>query len=269
MIQINERNVAYFAEVNLLALMINSPRCAHEIMTRLVKIDFSEQRHQVLFENLQTMYEENETGFIFEKIVEHLQEQKVLSKVGGLLYLTEIHEQFISDDLSDYLDIVLKNSLRRKLNNILLKYNNEINHSPPNEVISALEADLFKLQTSPMSRDFNYLKDLSDEVYERMRRMSVNKQEERGIRTNFFKLDNVTNGFQKGDLIILAARPSMGKTALALNLAYNVASIYYNDALLFFSLEMSALQLANRFMSLTSHVASSKIQTGLGINEKE
>ena len=270
MIQINERNVAYFAEVNLLALLMNSPKCATDIIVNLEPIDFAEKRHQILFTHLVAMYEENEKGFLFETIVASLQEAKKLAQIGGLIYLTEIHEQFINDDLADYLEIVKKYSLRRKLNTLLLKYNEKLkDNQPPTELISQLESDLFKMQTSVASRDFSLLKDLSAQVYERMRRLSVNKQEERGVRTNFFKLDNMTNGFQKGDLIILAARPSMGKTALALNLAYNVASIYYHECLLFFSLEMSALQLANRFMSLTSHVVSSKIQTGLGIVEKE
>lgn len=137
--------------------------------------------------------------------------------------------------------------------------------SPANEILETAEKKIFSIATRNKTSDFETLESIVQKSLERIQDINNHPEKIEGVKTNLIKLDDVLNGLQKSDLILLAARPSMGKTALALNIAKNAASLGKTVAI--FSLEMSKGQLAKRFLSTASGVNSQYLNKGTISNE--
>ena len=251
------------AEKSLLGAIMLSESVFPEIIATIKAEDFYDQRHQQIFAAMASLYDHNKPIDLLTLTAE-LKSKKILRSVGGAPYLTDLTNQVpTATHAKAYADIIQSTALRRKLieaGTAIAKqaYEDDANVT---ELIGQAEKELFDVSDNTNKTDYSSTEDLAVEAAERIEHLSENKGALRGLKTGFRDLDQKTAGFQKGDLIILGARPSMGKTTLALNFAYNIATI--NKAgVLFFSLEMSKDQVFDRMLSDVANVKSWNIRTG-------
>ena len=193
-----------------------------------------------------------------------LRSQKTLKDIGGAAYLTELSNFTpAASHARAYADIVEKASVRRRL----IKAGTEIankayeDDAEVDNLIGAAEKDLFEVSDKIIKSDYVAMDELLADAFDRIEELHKNKGALRGLKTGFRDLDKKTAGFQKGDLIIIGARPAMGKTTFAQNLAYNIASIN-KKGVLFFSMEMAANEIIDRMISDVSGVDNWKMRTG-------
>jgi replicative DNA helicase len=197
-------------------------------------------------------------------VASRLKEKKCLDKVGRNSYLAELVNCVpTASNVKHYAEIVRKKSVLRNL----IESSEEISQLGYNEedeideILDSAERKIFSIARYSLRQKFLNIKEALEEAWGRFERLHKTKGELRGIPTGFPELDNILAGFQKSDLIILAARPSMGKTALALDIARNIAC-RSKIPVGIFSLEMSAQQLVDRLLSAEAHVDSWKLRTG-------
>ncbi|MBC7868733.1 replicative DNA helicase, partial [Candidatus Saccharibacteria bacterium] len=183
---------------------------------------------------------------------------------GGSAYLTELTNYVPTAAHAEaYAELVAQKAVRRRL----IKASGEISELGYNEetttqeLLEKAEAELFSVSDQSLKQDLVSIESILTESFDRMEELHRNKGTLRGVRTGYRDLDNMTAGFQRSDLIILAARPAMGKTTLVTNLAYNVATVA-KQPVLFFSLEMSKEQLVDRMLADASGVDAWNIRTG-------
>ena len=251
------------AEKSLLgALMISSDNLP-EIITFLKPQDFYEERHKIIFQAILDLYDKNQPVDLLTLTAE-LKAKKKLKDVGGAPYLTEL-SNFVpaASHSKAYADIIEKTSVRRRL----IKAGTEIaekayeDDADADELVGKAERELFEVSDKIIKSDYIPMEDLLSDAFDRIENLHKNKGSLRGLKTGFRDLDKKTAGFQKGDLIIIGARPAMGKTTLAQNLAYNIANIN-KKGVLFFSMEMAANEIVDRIISDVSGVDNWKMRTG-------
>lgn len=193
-----------------------------------------------------------------------LKDKNELEKIGGMTYLTElINIVPSSTNATHYAEIVEKKHTMRELLRAAevisgLGYDEE---ADLHELLEKAEKELYNVTNKTGSHKYVELKDTLTEAWDRLDHLHKTKDELRGVPTGFKELDNKLAGFQKSDLIILAARPSMGKTSLALDIARK-AAVNHKVPVAIFSLEMSSQQLVDRMLAAESQVDSWKIRTG-------
>lgn len=224
---------------------------------------FYAQIHDVLYREileLQRIKGYYEVGLL----IEHLTQKGLLDKVGGIDYIAQLTgSAATASNIRYYATQVLDKAQLRQL----IQTNQKIiemaqSASDVNEVLDEAEKDLLAITRDRRSGDFKTGGQVAKEVLQKVRDLSQGKIIDRGMKTNFKALDNVTRGFQPSDLIILAARPSVGKTAFALNIATEAAMIAKDKSVAIFSLEMPAEQLITRMLSSRSLIPSRALQTG-------
>lgn len=251
------------AEKSLLGAIMISDGILPEILTMLKPRDFYEKRHEIIFAAMIALYDQHKPVDLLTLTAE-LRSQKKLKEVGGATYLTEL-SNFVpaAAHAKAYADIVEKASVRRRL----IKAGTDIankaytDDAEVNDLIGAAERDLFEVSDKIVKSDYVAMDELLADAFDRIEELHKNKGALRGLKTGFRDLDKVTAGFQKGDLIIVGARPAMGKTTFAQNLAYNIASIN-KKGVLFFSMEMAANEIIDRMISDVSGVDNWKMRTG-------
>jgi replicative DNA helicase len=197
-------------------------------------------------------------------VANRLKELHELERVGGNAYLAELVSLVPSaSNLKHYAEIVQKKAMMRHL----IEAADEITELGFHEadtiedVLDAADKRLSEVTSSPTMRKFIPIRDMLGEAWERFESLHGSDHTMRGVPTGFSSLDNMLAGFQKSDLIILAARPSMGKTALALDIARQTA-IKYGTPVGIFSLEMSSQQLVDRMLAAEARVNAWKLRTG-------
>lgn len=201
-----------------------------------------------------------------------LKEQKLLEQIGGNQYLAEIVNTVPSStNVKHYAEIVQKKYVLRSLIEAAdyvseLAFEEGDDHM--DEILDMAEKKIFGVVSSPKNQKFINLKDALPEAYERLERLHENKGMLRGLATGFKDLDTMLSGLQKSDLVILAARPSMGKTTLALDIARK-SSVLNDKSVLVFSLEMSSQQLVDRMLSAESRVNAWNLRTGRLSSDRE
>ena len=251
------------AEKSLLGAIMLSDEVLPEILITVKPGDFYEKRHQIIFNAITNLYDQHKPIDLLT-LTSELKSTKQLKEVGGAPYLTEL-TNFVptASHAKAYADIIEKASTRRKL----IKAGAEITakayeeNANVDELIGAAEKELFEVSDKIVRSDYVPMEELLSDAFDRIEELRKNKGALRGLKTGFRDLDNKTAGFQKGDLIIIGARPAMGKTTLAQNLAYNIASIN-KKGVLFFSMEMAASQIIDRIISDVSGVNNWNIRTG-------
>ena len=251
------------AEKSLLGALLISDTILPEILTIIRPRDFYETRHQIIFEAIGDLYDQHRPVDILT-LTSELKSQKKLKEVGGAPYLTEL-SNFVStpSHAKAYAEIIEKASVRRRL----IKAGNEISArafddaSDVGDLVGIAEKELFEVSDKIVKSDYTPMNELLADAFDRIEELHKNKGALRGLKTGFRDLDKKTAGFQKGDLIIVGARPAMGKTTFAQNLAYNIASINGNGVL-FFSMEMAANEIVDRIISDVSGVDNWKMRTG-------
>jgi replicative DNA helicase len=225
--------------------------------------DFYRQAHQKIF---QTMVGLSEVGSPIDvvTVTEELSAKKELEDVGGISYLTELANAVpTAANVTHYAKIVEEKSLLRRLIRVATSIV-EDGYTREDEVealLSEAERKMMEVANRKGSGDFRHIKDVLVETYDNIELLHSNKGEVTGIPTGFKDLDKMTAGFQRNDLIIVAARPSVGKTAFALNIAQNVATKTEENVAIF-SLEMGAEQLVMRLLCAEGNIDAQVLRTG-------
>ena len=251
------------AEKSLLGAIMINDGVIPEILTILRPSDFYEKRHETIFGAMSHLYDKHKPIDLLTLTAE-LKSQKKLKEIGGAGYLTEL-SNFVpaASHAKAYADIIEKASVRRRL----IKAGTEIankaydDDAEVDNLIGSAEKDLFEVSDKIVKNDYIGMDELLTDAFDRLEELHKNKGALRGLKTGFRDLDKKTAGFQKGDFIVIGARPAMGKTTLAQNLAYNIASIN-KKGVLFFSMEMAANEIIDRMISDVSGVDNWKMRTG-------
>ncbi len=251
------------AEKSLLGAILISEESLPDVTEIVKPQDFYDERHQHIYDAMWNLYEHHRPVDLLT-VRDQLKKKKLTEKAGGAAYLSEL-ASFVptAAHAKAYAEIVNKAAVRRRLIAAAASITETAydEDSETLEILGEAERELFEVSEQNVKNDLISISDLLSDTFDRLEELHENKGSIAGYKTGFPDLDRVTAGFHKSDLIILAARPAMGKTALALNFASNVARIN-NKAVLVFSLEMGRQQLINRMLADASGIDSFKLETG-------
>lgn len=225
--------------------------------------DFFDARHRHVYESIVKLYDKHSSIDVLT-LSDQLKADGFLDMVGGPAYLTELTNYVpTASHVEQYGEIVAQKALRRRLI-AAAEDITELGYNEAHglrELIEEAESKLFEVSQHNIKNDVVSLETILEESFDRLDELHKDKGKIRGVPTGYKDLDATLAGFQQSDLIILAARPSMGKTALALNLAHNVA-VQSQLPVLIFSLEMSKEQLVDRMLAMESGVDAWALRTG-------
>lgn len=255
------------SEQAVLGALMLRPAAIHEIMDLLTPEMFYAKKHALIFKTILELSSKNEPIDVLS-VANTLKEKKDLAGIGGNVYLNELMSGVPSTvNIRHYADIVYKKFVLRSLidaSESIARLSYEENDMTTPDILDAAEKAIFKVSSSMQTKNaFVSIKQSLLEVVEQTEHLRDNKEAIRGVPTGFADLDNILAGLQKSDLVILAARPSMGKTTFALDIARNAA--LSGTPVGIFSLEMSAQQLVQRMLSAESRVDAWAIRTGHGL----
>ena len=251
------------AEKSLLGAILISEESLPDVTEIVSPKDFYDERHRHIYSAMWSLYERHRPVDLLTVKAE-LKSKKATEKAGGSAYLSELASYVpTAAHAKAYAELVSKAAVRRRLiaaaaNITEQAYDEE---SETQELLSDAERSLFEVSEQNTHNDLIPISDLLSETFDRLEDLHENKGSIAGYKTGYADLDRMTAGLHRSDLVIIAARPAMGKTAFALNLARNVATIN-KKAVLIFSLEMGKEQLINRMLSDASGVESFKLETG-------
>jgi len=251
------------AEASLLGAILIDADAIVKIADAISADDFYDQRHARIYEAVAKLYEKHSPIDVLT-LSDQLKNNGYLDMIGGPAYLTEL-TNFVptAAHAEQYADIVAQKALRRRL----ISASQEMaslgfdETKSLNELIEESETRLFQVSQQHVKQDIISLEAILAESFERLDDLHKDKQKIRGVPTGYKDLDNMLAGLQRSDLFILAARPSMGKTAFVLNLAHKVA-VKAKEPVLIFSLEMSKEQLVDRLLAMESGVDAWALRTG-------
>ncbi len=246
----------------LLGALLLNQNAMYEVADVVGVDSFYAGKHRTIYDAMLSLYAKGEPIDVVT-VSSKLKERKQLEDIGGGAYLSEIAGTAASPGSArHYAEGVQTKFILRSLIDAASKIG-ELGFQEDRdieEVLDEAQAAVFSVTQAPMLRSFSLIKEELSEAWERLEHMQKNKTL-RGIPSGFQALDNKLSGFQKSDLIILAARPSMGKTALALDIARQTAT-KHGTAVGIFSLEMSSQQLVDRMLAAQAGVDSWKLRTG-------
>lgn len=251
------------SEASVLGAILIDNDSLIKIADKLAPEDFYDLRHRSIYESVQVLYQQNKPIDVLT-LSEHLKAHGKIEDIGGAAYLSELTNYVpTAANIEAYAETVAQKSLRRRL----VEVNKEIHGwmldetKSLNELIEETENEIFKLTQRHVKENIVSIEEVLSESFERLDELHKDKGKLRGITTGFKSLDNLLAGLQRSDLFVLAARPAMGKTAMVLNLAHNVAT-KAEQPVLIFSLEMSKEQLVDRMLSRESGVSAWALRTG-------
>lgn len=253
------------AEASLLGTIMlyqSAPRIAIEEGLR--EDDFYLDANRKIYQAIVNIYNEHKP-IDLTTVSTRLDDMNLLNQVGGAEYLMSLTESAVtSANTKAYVDLIKDKAHMRMMIEAAQKILDDgfDGQEDINEYLDAAEKAVLNVSRNRRTSEFLDGATVIDEVIEKMHMLQENNSNITGVATGFRDLDAVTHGFQRSDLIILAARPAMGKTAVALNLAMNMAQLQNDQAVAIFSLEMPAEQLIRRILSAKSHVMSDTIRTG-------
>ena len=258
------------AEESLLGNIMLYPEAMRQcIDAGISSEDFYLEKHRSIYNIMSAMFE-NKEKVDTVSLSTRLKDFGVYDKIGGLDYLMQLANATISNNNTpEYISIIQNKSLARKV----IKVGEEIATDAYDasisidEMLENVERKVTDVTRSKTSSDFKRGEEVFDDALKHIEMIQEAGTDVTGVKSRFRDLDRMTAGFQKGDLIILAARPSMGKTALALNIAVNSASVT-PGAIAIFSLEMPSEQVALRILAAAADVEIQKLRTGK-LNDEE
>ncbi len=251
------------AEQSVLGAMFLTKKALQKALELLDGSEFYSDNHSKIFECMKNL---EARGSIVDltTVADELSNRNWLKQVGDIEYLTEIIESVPSAaGIDEYIKIVEDKAILRRLIDeatsiITESYNTSNNIS---EVIETAEKKIFDVSKSLRSTEFKAIQDVLYKTQADIEKLSENKGDITGIPTGYYELDKLTSGFHPHELIIVAARPGMGKTAIALNFVTNIA-INSKKTIALFNMEMGAEQLATRMLSSVGQIEGSKLKTG-------
>lgn len=258
------------SEKAFLGSIMLKPESIYDIMDIVDADSFYSEKHRVVFKAMMDLFSKSEPIDLLS-LSARLKEKKQIEQIGGSTYLTELVNIVPSAaNIKHYAKTVQKKYILRNLIGAA-DHISELGYDENEEIESLLdraEKKIFSVTNVGVDQRFIKMKDSLNEAWERLDKLQNSTAELRGVSTGFKALDDKLSGLQKSDLIILAARPSMGKTALALDMARN-AAVRNNVPVGIFSLEMGSQQLVDRMLASESNVDSWKLRTGnLSIDEE-
>ncbi|WP_029451730.1 replicative DNA helicase [Clostridium algidicarnis] len=251
------------AEQSVLGSMIIDKTSIAQAVEVLRSEDFYRDAHKVIFQAILELYQKDAPVDMIT-LIEHLRSIEKLENSGGITYITEISNSVPSTaNLQSYIKIVEDKSMLRKL----IRSSTEIIENSYNkqdnveEVLDFAEKKIFDIAEKRTTSDFESISSVLERGFLEIERLFNNKGDITGVPTGFPELDSKTSGFQSGDMVLVAARPSMGKTTFALNIA-QYASLRANKSVVIFSLEMSKEQLGYKLLCAEANVDMLKLRTG-------
>jgi replicative DNA helicase len=225
--------------------------------------DFYSRAHQRIYKAISDL-DSNSLRPDIQTVIQELKQHGKLDEAGGAAYVSSLTSVIPSSaNIEYYVESVLSHSLRRSL----LRIASEIGYAAYDEskdtpeILDKIEESIYKLRDERQAYSYNTIKEVLSPTLDIIEKVYISKQPLTGISTGFSKLDEMTTGFQQSDFIILGARPSIGKTALALNMAAHIAA-KERIPLAFFSLEMPKIALAQRLISSDAMVDGNKMRSG-------
>ncbi len=251
------------AERSVLGSMLLSKYALQKAIESLTYDSFFLEKHGKIFNAIKEL-DQNSVAIDITTLTSKLKDNKTLNEVGGIEYLTDILESTpTAANIDYYVSLVedksiLRNLIEQATEIVTMGYNNEL---PVNETLDKSEAKILSVVKNRKSSEFKQIPEVLSEFQNNLEKLANNKGKISGLSTGFYDLDNITDGFHKNELIILAARPGMGKTALALNIANNVA-LKSRKSVIIFNLEMRAEQLVSRMVASLGQVDGRKLQNG-------
>ncbi len=251
------------AEQSLLGALMIDKDAIIKIADIITSDDFYQTAHGIIYDTILELFEKKEAIDILS-LTSQLDERHQLDLIGGRSYLANLTNIVPSAaHIESYAKIIQKKATLRRLINaassiLELGYQEE---KEVNEVLDKSEQSIFAVSQKFLKQKFTHIKDVLTGAFERIDELHRERGKLRGLPTGFTDLDNLLGGFQKSDLIILAARPSVGKTAFALDIARN-AAVRYKKSIGLFSLEMSKEQLVDRLISGEAGVNMWNMRTG-------
>jgi len=251
------------AEKCLLGCLLIDKDAILKVADFLLPEDFYRGIHQIIYEACLELFQKGEPIDILT-VSNRLEEKRLLEEIGGRAYLTElINSVSTPSNVLNYATLIHKKRILRDL----ISAAQDIGQMAFNEtedidqILDKAEKRIFSIAQKSLSQRFVHVKETLEEAFNRIDKLSKQGAFLRGVPTGFRDLDNILAGLQKSDLIILAARPTMGKSALALSIALNVA-IKEGIPVGIFSLEMSRDQIVDRFIASISGIDLWRLRTG-------
>lgn len=250
------------AEQSILGALLIDRNALSEVSGRLRTDAFYLEKHREIYDAIMSLYEESLPVDIIT-VSDELQRRGTLDKIGGVDYIAQLSGSVLTTaNISHYVSIIEDKALLRNL----IKESGKImdmcyqGTMEGTDVLSEAEKGIFDIAQGLNRTGLEPINSLLDKTFSKLEELSMNKGDLTGVPSGFIDLDRKTSGFQNSDLILVAARPAMGKTSFVLNIAVNAALRKYPVAI--FSLEMSRIQLVNRILSLEATVELEKMRTG-------
>lgn len=256
------------AEQCVLGCALIDQDAAFSIMSTLKENDFYSQPHKIIFEAMYKIFLKN-APIDFVSLTENLEKNEMLESVGGVDYLITLTNIIPSaSNYASYMDIVKNNSVLRELiyagQDIINKAYEDVQKE---DALSYAEQNIFAIGEKDSRGGFSHMKEAVSNAIVNFEELQNNKGVIKGVPSGIYGIDKITNGFQKGQLILIAARPGHGKTSLGMNMI-NHAAVKCGKKCAIFSLEMSKEEIASRSICSLAYVDSSKALKG-EMNEKE
>ncbi|HVS79024.1 MAG TPA: replicative DNA helicase [Candidatus Saccharimonadales bacterium] len=258
-------------EASLLGSLLIDGDAFIKIGDQIQADDFFDEKHRMVFAAMSALHDKRRPIDILT-LSEQLKSDGRLELVGGASFLTELTNTVpTAAHVEQYAEIVAEKAIRRRLisasediANVSFDENKSLQ-----ELIEEAETRLFDVSQKHVKQDIISLESILGDSFDRLDDLHRNKGGLRGIPTGYKDLDKLLAGLQRSDLIVVAARPSMGKTALMLNIALNIATKAKQGSVLIFSLEMSKEQLVDRLLAAEAGVEAWKLRTGEGLTDND
>ncbi len=251
------------AEVSVLGSMLLSKNAIAEVVEFVGPEEFYRGAHRTMFEAIRDLYDRGEPVDSVT-LADELQRRGTLDSVGGLVAITDLISQVpTAANAGYYAKIVAEHALRRRLIDAGTDIT-KVGYDPGVEADDAVdhaEATIFQVAQRSYGRELSPMRDLLSQSFELIEKRYENKQAVTGLPTGFIDLDRLTSGLQAGQLIILAARPGLGKSTLVTNIATHVA-VDLRRPVVMFSLEMSQMELIERVLASQSRIDNDRLRTG-------
>jgi replicative DNA helicase len=254
------------AEVQVLGSIMIRPDLIFQVSNIIKKSDFFLTAHQLIFEALENLIKESDSNLEIEpvRLIQYLEDRKLLEDAGGAEYIFQLSDKVISPTNALHHAVRLHNlSTRRKLILKLKELEQHAYEPQENEgsFLKYVEEELLKITGESITPGIVAIEDIKDEFIDYISKLLEARGGLTGQPTRFFELDRMTSGIRGGELIILAARPGMGKSTFALNIAMNIA-MYYQKPVIIYSLEMSRMELVMRMLSADAQINHSDLKKG-------
>ena len=251
------------AEMSILGSCFLSAYALDKVCEEVTNDMFYSEANKKIFEAINELHK-NKIPLDSTTLINEVEKRENINSIGGVEYLSEVIDSVITAaNIDYYIDIVREKALRRKLIEVSTSITTSAfdEESETNDIIDNAEKNIFSVTKARKAGEFKIISDVMKSTQKRLEELAKNDKEITGISTGFYDFDKLTSGLHENELIIIAARPAMGKTAFAVNLAVN-AALNSNKNVALFNLEMSAEQLAMRMISAQGSIDQNKLKTG-------